>query len=172
MTALGGKFDCIKLVSVENSTTNTRPGDSFVNDTTTGVTSDDTARDPVSIEVTDLTANEVELINQMQVVIQFFLDFLQVTGGDLAPEKCVWYLIAHRWKKGVPRLLAKIVNHRGINITSNATGQTSGIKRKAVNQGHRTLGFHLTGDGNSTAHKKIMKTKSNGYSEAFISSSL
>jgi hypothetical protein len=95
----------------------------------------------------------------MQVVIQFFLDLLQVAGGDIAPEKYVWYLIAHRWKKGVPRLLAKRANHRGINITSNATGQTSGIKRKYVNQGHRTLGFHLTGYGTSTAQKKIMKIK-------------
>jgi hypothetical protein len=172
MTALGEKFDCIKLVSVDNITTNTRPGDSFVGDTITGVTSDDTARDPVPIEVTDLTNNKAELIDQMQVVIQFFLDLLQVTGVDLAPEKCVWYLIVHRWKNGVPRLLAKRANHRGINITSNATGQTSGIKRKAVNQGHRTLGFHLTGDGTSTAHKKIMKTKSKVYSEAIISSSL
>jgi hypothetical protein len=63
MTALGEKFDCIKLVSVYNSTTNTIPGDSFVDDTTTGVTSDDTPRDPVSIEVTDLTADEGEIIN-------------------------------------------------------------------------------------------------------------
>jgi hypothetical protein len=127
--------------------------------TTTGVTSDDTARDPVSINVTDLTADGAELINQMQVFIQFFLDLPQVTGGDLAPEKCVWYLIAHSWKKGIPGLLAKRVNHRGINITSNATGKSSGIKRKSVNQGHRTLGFHLTGDGTSTAHKQIMKIK-------------
>jgi hypothetical protein len=64
------------------------------------------------------------------------------------------------------------VNHRGIQITANATGQKSGIKRKAVNQGHRTLGFHLTGDGTSTAHQKIMKTKSKGYSEEIISISL
>jgi hypothetical protein len=85
MTALGENFDCIKLVSVENSTTNTRPGDSFVDDTTMGVTSDDTSRDPVLIEVTDLTADEAELIDQMQVVIQFFLNLLQVTCGDLAP---------------------------------------------------------------------------------------
>jgi hypothetical protein len=71
----------------------------------------------------------------------------------------MWYLIAHRWKKGVPQLLAKRASHRGIEITSNATWQTSGIKRNAVNKGHRTLGFHLTGDGTSTAHKKIMKKK-------------
>jgi hypothetical protein len=172
MTALGEKSECIKLVSVDNSTTNTIPGDSFVDNTTTGVTSDDTARDPVSIDITYLTTDEAELINQMQVVIQFFLDLLQVIGGYLAPEKCVWCLIAHRWKKGIPRLLAKRVNHRGINITSNATGQSSGINRKSVNQGHRTLGFHLTGDITSSAHKKIMKIKAKGYSEAIISGSL
>jgi hypothetical protein len=80
-----GELDYIKLVSVDNSTTNTRPGDSFVDDTTTGVTSDDTARDPVPIEVTELTADEAGIIDQMQVVTQLFLDLLQVTGGDLAP---------------------------------------------------------------------------------------
>jgi hypothetical protein len=90
MTALGEKLDYIKLVSVDNSPTNTRPGDSFVNDTTTGVTSDDTAREPVPLEETDITADEAEFIDQMQVVIQFFLDLFQVTGGDLAPEKCMW----------------------------------------------------------------------------------
>jgi hypothetical protein len=68
--------------------------------------------------------------------------------------------------------LVKTASHRGIEITSNATGQTSGIKRKAVNQGHRTLGFHLTGDGTLTAHKNIMKTKAKEYSEAIIISSL
>jgi hypothetical protein len=59
-----------------------------------------------------------------------------------------------------------------MNITSNATGQSSGIKRKSVNQGHRTLGFHLTGDGTSSAHKKIMNIKAKGYSEAITSGSL
>jgi hypothetical protein len=80
---------------VDNSKTNTRPGDSFVNDTTTGVISDDTARGPVSIDLTDLTADVAELINQMQVVIQFFLDLLQVTGGDLAPEKKMRGTLSH-----------------------------------------------------------------------------
>jgi hypothetical protein len=67
-------------------------------------------------------------------------------------------------------LLRKRESHRGIKITSNATGHTSGIKRKAATQGHRTLRFHLTGDGNSSAHKKIMKCKAKEYSEAIISS--
>jgi hypothetical protein len=75
-------------------------------------------------------------------------------------------------KKGVPQLLAKRANRQGIGITSYATGKTSGIKIKAVNQVHHTLGFHLTGDGTSTAHKKIMKKKGKGNSEAIISISL
>jgi hypothetical protein len=66
------------------------------------------------LEETDLMIDEVELIYQMQVVIQFFLDLLQVTGGDLVSDKCVWYLIAQRWKQGVPGLLAKRASHRGI----------------------------------------------------------
>jgi hypothetical protein len=49
------------------------------------VTSDDTAREPVPLEETDLTADEAELIDQMQEVIQFFLDLLQVTGGYITP---------------------------------------------------------------------------------------
>jgi hypothetical protein len=169
---LGETVECITLVSVDKSKTSTRPGDSFVDDTTTGVTSDDTNREPVSIEEKKLTADEKERVEQMQVVIQFLLDLLQVTGGDLAPEKCVWYLIAHRWKNGLPTLLRKHESHRVIEITFNATGQTSGIKRKSATQGHRTLGFHLTGDGTSSAHKKIMKVKSKEYGEAIISSTL
>jgi hypothetical protein len=108
----------------------------------------------------------------MQVIIQFFLDLLQVTGGDIVPEKCAWYLIAHRWKNGLPTLLRKCESHRGIEITFNATGQTSGIKRKSATQGHSTLGFHLTGDGTSSDHKKIMKCKAKQYGEEIISSTL
>jgi hypothetical protein len=32
-------------------------------------------------------------------------------------------------------------------------------QEKAVNRGHHTLGFHLTGEGMSSAHKKIVRTK-------------
>jgi hypothetical protein len=94
--SLGEKFDCIRLVSVDSAAEHVIPGDSFVYDTTTGVTNDDTTMDPVPVEVSDLTQSEEEFIGQMQTIIQFFLDLLQVTGGDLSPEKCVWFLICHR----------------------------------------------------------------------------
>jgi hypothetical protein len=102
----------MKLIKEEHI----RTGDSFVDDTTTGSTSNDSKLEPVSHDVSDLTSSEETFIAKMEEIIQFFLDLLQVTGGDLAPEKCVCYLISHRWKDGNPRLLQKHSIHRGIKI--------------------------------------------------------
>jgi hypothetical protein len=93
----------------------------------------------------------------MEEIIQFFLDLRQVTGGDLAPEKCVWYLISHRWKDVKPKLLQNHSSDSGIKTVSISTNTESGVKRKAPTEGHRTLGFFMTGDGICTAHKKVMK---------------
>jgi hypothetical protein len=134
LTSLGDTFDCIILVSVNGEAGHVRPGDS-------GVRNDDTTMDPVPVEVTDLTQSEEDLIGQMQVIIQFFLDLLQVTGGDLAPEKCVWFFICHRCKHGKARLLTVQDSYRGIKIASRSTGTVSGVKRKAPEEGHRTLEF-------------------------------
>jgi hypothetical protein len=95
LTALEDKYDCITLVSVAKATTSTRLGDSFVDDTTPGTTDDDVTKEPVSIEKKELTSEEEPTVKRMEYIIQFFFDLLQVAGGDLAPEKCVWYLIAH-----------------------------------------------------------------------------
>jgi hypothetical protein len=72
----------------------------------------------MNAEVTALTLSEEELIGKMQTIIQFFLDLLQVKGGNLAPEKCAWFLICHRWKNGKARLLTMKESHMGIEITS------------------------------------------------------
>jgi hypothetical protein len=69
LTALGDNFDCIRLVSVDGVSEHIRPGDSFVNNTKTGVTNDDTTIDPVPVEVSDLTQSEEELIGHMQIII-------------------------------------------------------------------------------------------------------
>jgi hypothetical protein len=105
LTALGEEFDCILLVSVDGITTYIRPGDSFVDDTTTGATDDNHNIEPISSTVRGLIQEEDSLVARMEVIMKFLLDLLQVTGGDLAPEKCAWYLIGHRWNKGVSKLI-------------------------------------------------------------------
>jgi hypothetical protein len=105
LAVLGEKFTCIRLVAIDGEEEHIRPGDSFVDDTTTGSTNDDPKVEPVPHHIAALTMSEEKLIAKMEEIIHFFLDLLQVTGGDLAPYKCVWYLISHRWKDGKPRLL-------------------------------------------------------------------
>jgi hypothetical protein len=62
LTALGEKFDCIRLVSVDGVAEHVRPGDSFANDTTMVVTNDATKMDTMPGELSDLTQSEEELI--------------------------------------------------------------------------------------------------------------
>jgi hypothetical protein len=75
----------------------TPPGDSFVDDTTTGATQNDCKSAPTALEVTELTPHEEALVAHMETIIQFFLDLLQVTGGDSAPQKYAWYVISQWW---------------------------------------------------------------------------
>jgi hypothetical protein len=96
LAALGDTFACIRLVAIEGKEQHIRPGDSLVDDTTTGTTNDESELEPVSHDISDLTSSEETIIAKMEEIIQFFLDLLQVTGGDLAPKKCAWYLISHR----------------------------------------------------------------------------
>jgi hypothetical protein len=130
----------------------------------------------VSSNVTKMSrrgnTSEETLISKMKEMIQVFLDLLQVTGGDLAPDKCVWYLIIHRWKDGKPRLLQKHSSHRGIKILSRSTNTESGVKPKAPGEGHCTLGILITGDGTCSAHKKVMTEKASLYATAIRCSSM
>jgi hypothetical protein len=86
LPALEEKFECIRSVAIDGVEEHIRPGESFVDNTTCGVTHDDTTSEPVSSEVRELVELEEELIEHMVEIMQYFLDLLQVTGGDLAPE--------------------------------------------------------------------------------------
>jgi hypothetical protein len=172
LAALGEKFTCIRLVAIDGEEEHIMSGDSFVDDTKTGTTNDDSKLEPVSHIISDLTSSEETLVAKMEEIIQFFLYLLQATGGELAPEKCVWYLISHLWKDGKPKLLQNHSSHRGIKIISRSTNTESGVKRKAPAEGHRTLGLFTTGDGTCIAHKKVMKEKASLYATAITRSSV
>jgi hypothetical protein len=87
LATLGEKFSCIRLVAIDGVEEHIRPGDSFVDDTMTGTTNDDPDLEPISTDRVELTTSEETLIAKMEEIIKFFLDLLQVTGGDIAPEK-------------------------------------------------------------------------------------
>jgi hypothetical protein len=143
-----------------------------VDDTTTRTTDDNHNLEPIPSAVRGLTQEEDSLVAQMEVIIQFFLDLLQVMGGDLAPEKCIWYLIDHRWNKGVSKLIQIEPQHQLITMTSRSSGQVSGIKWKTPTEGQRTLGFFMTGDGTSNEDKRVMEEKGLAYAMEIRNSTL
>jgi hypothetical protein len=49
VAALGENFDYIRLVAIDDEEEHVRPGDSFLDDTITGVMNDDTTMDPVPV---------------------------------------------------------------------------------------------------------------------------
>jgi hypothetical protein len=53
-----------------------------------------------------------------------------------------------------------------------STNTESGVKRKAPNEGHRTMGFFMPGDGTFSAHKKVMIEKASLYATAIQRSSV
>jgi hypothetical protein len=163
LAALGEKFTCIRLVAIDGIKEHILPGDSFVDDTPTGTTNDDPELEPISADRVEFTTSEETLISKMEEIIQLFLDLLQVTGRDLAPEKYVWYLISHRWKDGKPGLLQNHSSHRGIKIISRSTNMESGVKWKAPEEGHSTMGFFMTGYGTCSSHNKVMTEKASLY---------
>jgi hypothetical protein len=69
LAALGDKFTCIRLVAIDGEEEHRRPGDSFVDDTTTGTTNDDSELEPVSYAISDLTSSEETLIAKMEEII-------------------------------------------------------------------------------------------------------
>jgi hypothetical protein len=54
LAALGEKFTCIRLVAIDGVEEHIWPGDSFIDDTTTGSTNDDPELDPVPTEHNDV----------------------------------------------------------------------------------------------------------------------
>jgi hypothetical protein len=76
LDALGEKFTCIHLVAIYGVEEHIHPGDSFVNDTTTGTTNDYPELKTIPTDQVELNTSEGTLIAKMVEIIQFFLDLL------------------------------------------------------------------------------------------------
>jgi hypothetical protein len=68
-------YDCILLVDIKG-TPHTRPGEYFVDDTTSGITTDDASSVPVYGSEQELAEEENQLVAKMDEIIQFFLGCL------------------------------------------------------------------------------------------------
>jgi hypothetical protein len=113
---------------------------------TTGATDDNNNLEPIPSSVHGLTQEEDSLVARMEDIIQFFLDLLQVTGGNLAPDKCAWYLIGNRWNKGVPTLVQIEPQHQLITMTLRSSGKVQESNGKHPQKDTEPWFFFMTGD--------------------------
>jgi hypothetical protein len=66
LTALGEDFECISLVSIDGKMTDTRPGDSFLDDMSTGATDDNHNLGPIPSSASEFTQEEEGLVSRME----------------------------------------------------------------------------------------------------------
>eukprot|EP00956_Cyclotella_meneghiniana_P011946 scaffold16843_cov51-Cyclotella_meneghiniana.AAC.2 len=52
----------------------------------------------------DRSMSEEEFLRRKQKALRLWARLLQVTGGDLKPAKCFWYLLSYKFVNGVARL--------------------------------------------------------------------
>jgi hypothetical protein len=64
-----------------------------------------------------------------------------------------------RWKSKNGADQAMSQSHKGINLTLKIEGIPVAFKHEAPSDSHRTLVFHLLGDGQPYSHKKLMREK-------------
>eukprot|EP00956_Cyclotella_meneghiniana_P025147 scaffold51757_cov42-Cyclotella_meneghiniana.AAC.20 len=48
--------------------------------------------------------SEEEFLERKQKALSLWARLLQITGGDLKPAKCFWYLLSYKFINGVARL--------------------------------------------------------------------
>jgi hypothetical protein len=103
--------------------------------------------------------DEAALFTRTNRMIQFFLELLQVAGGDLNISKCACFTIFHYLQGGRATLFHTHNSHPTMTITHPSTGEVKIITRKNPNEAHRALGWMMTTDDKSTAQCIVSKAK-------------
>jgi hypothetical protein len=98
------------------------------------------------LETNNLHPDESALFVMMQKILQFYLDILQVAGGDLNIAKCACFTVFHRWSGGKATLLKIQDLHPMMNITHPHSGELKTITNKDPTDAHRALGWMMTTD--------------------------
>jgi hypothetical protein len=118
----------------------------------------------------DLLPDETVLFDKMQKMLQFFLEFLQVPGGDLNISKCAYFKVFHRWIGGRASLLEIQDFHPLMTSTHPHYGEIRNIDKKVPDQSHRALVGMMTTYCKSTAQFIVLKRKAKLFVGAILQS--
>ena len=92
-----------------------------------------------------------EIIQLMQRCIVKWRRLLQITGGDLALQKCELSILKWKWYGG------KAVPINKVNMPGEMSVDHSNLKRKDMHKGYKMLGIRLTMSGDHKEEHKVQK---------------
>jgi len=147
----------------------TRSYDSFVDDVNGGLTLDGMhAFHPSPTSSVPLLQNIYE---QIQVNVQYYSRLLFTSGGKLALDKCMAYILEFQWNKGVKSFIATEKKYPALKIDQTCENKPSNIKLLNPSESRKMLGVHSAPDGQTQSQyqalmaisKKWGNKVSNGY---------
>jgi hypothetical protein len=159
MNTLASAYIGFIMSSVSSKVVHTRIGEGLIDDTGL-IVSAQASTQITSSRVKRFSSDEAALFVRMNHMIQFFLELLQVAGGNLNISKCACFTVFHHWKGGCATLLCAHDSHPTMTITHPSTGEVKLITHKNPNEAHRALGWMMTTDGKSTDQFIVSKAKS------------
>jgi hypothetical protein len=116
MHTLASSYIGFAMFSVSNKIIHKRIGEDLIDDTGL-VVSSQSSTEITSTRVKRFTPDENILFSRMKKMIQFFLELLQVAGGDLNISKCACFTVFQRWKGRRAMLLRTQDSHTTMTIT-------------------------------------------------------
>jgi hypothetical protein len=164
-------FIDIILVSISGLIHHTRVDECIIDDTGLAASAQS------SIEITStknkyFSPYEILLFDNMQNMLQFFLELLQIAGGNLNISKCACFTVFQIWIGGCASRLKMQDYHLLVTITHPHKDEIKNIDKKDPNQSHRSLGWMMTTDGKYTAQFIVLKRKAKLFTGAILQSQM
>jgi hypothetical protein len=146
MNTLASAYIGFFMLSVSSKAVHKRIGEGLI-DNTGLIISAQASTKIISTRFKRFSNDKAALFVPMNCVIKFFLELLQVAGGDLYISKRACFTLFHRWKGGRATLLRTHDSHPPMTITHPSTGEVKLITWKNPNEAHCALGWMMTTDG-------------------------
>jgi hypothetical protein len=149
-------FVGIILVSVSGTIQHKRAGEGLIEDTGLAYSAQ-SSTEISSTTIKDFSPDESILFEKMQNMLQFFLELLQVEGGDINISKCACFKVFGRWCGSRAAFLRIKSSDPLMSITHPNTGEIKNIVKKYPDQAHGALGWMMTTDGKSKSQFTVLK---------------
>ena len=135
------------LLSPTKRISSRRTSDIYVDDTNNGITGNP-------------GKSKESVVDRMQVLSGKYEKYMSLSGGRLALNKCVWYLLDYvRVGNKIKMLTKEDSMEIKLTITETLLRKKVEIKRLNPSEAHKKLGVKMTEDGSMKQEIKSLKEK-------------